>query len=280
MSMHFAVMGYPISHSLSPLIHQTFAQQVGISLTYEKFQVQDTEAFHSCVFDFFNQGGKGLNITAPFKEKAFEMAQIRTPRCQQAKAANTLWMEAGLLHADTTDGIGLIRDISRTMILEAKHVLLIGAGGAARSVIPSLLAEKIAQLTLVNRTESRLQALKADFPAIQSQPFNQLQSPYDLIIYACSEPVFLEVKQEKEQQSAAFACLLPALKSSSYFYDLNYNIMHPTPFIKWAYEQGCLASDGLGMLVEQAAESFFVWHGVRPHTEGFKQVIVSSIQST
>ena len=162
MKNNFAVIGNPIAHSLSPTIHQLFAKQTGLVFGYEKILVSQGK-FELTVSDFFAQGGKGLNITSPFKQRAFAMAQTCTPRCQQAKAANTLWLSKGVLHADTTDGVGLIKDLSRYLTLEGRQVLLLGAGGGARSIIPSLLAANIAELMVVNRTELRAQELQIDF---------------------------------------------------------------------------------------------------------------------
>lgn len=255
MLSRFAVMGNPIAHSLSPFIHQRFAEQTGNQLIYEKMHVNE-EAFEFQVSDFFAQGGKGLNITLPFKQRAFAMAQVRTPRCIQAKAANTLWMEEEQLHADNTDGIGLIRDLSHYLDLKAKRVLLLGAGGAARGVITPLLEAHIAELTVANRTEEKASALQNDFRQIKSCSLSGLVGSYDLIINATSASL-----TEK-----AIPISPAILHPSTYCYDLAYSSKGRTPFVIWAHEQGCQAVDGLGMLVEQAAEAFFIWHGVKPET--------------
>lgn len=255
MKKRFAVIGNPIAHSLSPIIHQRFAKQFGVTLCYEKLQV-DVSAFEQTVLDFFDQGGQGLNITSPFKLLAFQMAEVCTSRCQQAKAANTLWVHEGRLHADSTDGIGLIRDLSRHITLAEKKVLLLGAGGAARSIIDPLLAANIAALMVVNRTVSRAKALQTDFPKINCCALGALDSPYDVIINATS---------------ASFgknALYLPKtlLKSSTYCYDLFYHVHESTSFLSWARQESSGGSDGLGMLIEQAAEAFGIWHGLMPDT--------------
>jgi shikimate dehydrogenase len=251
----YAVMGNPIAHSLSPLIYQSFAAQTGRSLSYEKILVAE-DVFEFQVMDFFIQGGQGLNITLPFKQRAFAMADIITPRCQQAKAANTLWMKKGHLYADNTDGIGLITDLARYLDLGAKKVLLVGAGGAARGIIAPLLAAKIAQLTVTNRTEERTRALQADFPQIICCHPTELHANYDLIINATSASLV-----EKTMPFSASLLQTPAC-----CYDLAYSAKGDTAFIAWAREQGCQAVDGLGMLVEQAAEAFFIWQGIKPDT--------------
>ncbi len=255
MENRFAVIGNPIAHSLSPIIHQRFAEQMGLMLQYEKIHVDDIE-FEQTVFDFFHQGGKGLNLTLPFKERAFSMADIHTPRCKQAKAANTLWMDNGLLHADTTDGVGLIRDLSRHVTLKDKSILLLGAGGASRGIIGPLLDANIATLVLANRTESRAKALQRDFPEIKCSALDALTAGYDVIINATSASL----------TNAAFLLPSSLLTPTTYCYDLVYNVHEPTSFISWARQHGCAASDGLGMLVEQASEAFFIWHAVMPRS--------------
>ncbi|HHF7348401.1 TPA: shikimate dehydrogenase [Legionella feeleii] len=256
MSSRCAVMGNPVAHSLSPFIHQYFAEQTGKQLSYEKILVAE-DTFESQVTFFFAQGGLGLNITLPFKQRAFAMADLSTPRCQQAKAANTLWMEEERLHADNTDGAGLIKDLSRYLDLNAKKILLIGAGGAARGIIAPLLAANIARLTVTNRTEEKATILQTDFPEISYCPLTKLQAEYDVLINATSASL-----------TGDAIPLAPALfQAATCCYDLAYSATGETAFVAWARAQGCRqAVDGLGMLVEQAAESFFIWHGIRPDT--------------
>jgi shikimate dehydrogenase len=253
--LRYAVMGNPIAHSLSPNIHQLFAKQTGIALTYEKILI-DLPQFERQVDVFFEQGGQGLNITLPCKERAFAMSAFPSAHALQAKAANTLWMHDGKLYADNTDGVGLVRDLSRYVDLSGKRLLLLGAGGAARGVLASLLAVKPSQVMVSNRTFEKLLVLQSDFPLVSICPFDALgQSTYDVVINATS----------------AATVVLPAelTVNKPFCYDLAYDIQNPTPFVAWAKKFNCSAVDGLGMLVEQAAEAFFLWHGVRPDVSGF-----------
>ena len=252
----YAVMGNPIAHSLSPMIHQLFATQTGRKLSYEKIEI-DLSRFEQQVHDFFNQGGKGLNITLPCKQRAFAMAEHQSARCQQAKAANTLWMKAGKLHADNTDGIGLCRDLARRVNLAGKTILLLGAGGAASGILGPLLASNLARLTIANRTFETAQALQQDFPQATCCPLADVASlSYDVIINATSASLNGQCIQLPEV----------LLSKQPLCYDLAYHKNGITPFVAWARTLGCVAIDGLGMLVEQAAEAFFIWHGVMPDT--------------
>jgi len=254
MALRFAVMGNPIAHSLSPFIHQRFAEQLGIELSYEAIQVTDENRFASTVADFFGRGGKGLNITLPYKEKAFALAARNSFASTKAKAANTLWMDEGKLHADNTDGAGLLKDLANYCELKTKQVLLLGAGGAARGVIGPLLAAGISQLVVVNRSPEKAFHLQLDFPQIQCSPINDLKINFDLIINATSA----SLNSENLRLSASL------LKPETLCYDLAYAKNGSTPFVNWAHSQGIVGVDGLGMLVEQAAESFYIWHGLRP----------------
>ncbi|KTD64750.1 shikimate dehydrogenase [Legionella spiritensis] len=255
MSDHYAVMGDPIAHSLSPVIHHLFAAQAKITIRYDKILVQPQQ-FRRQVERFFQDGGKGLNVTLPFKEEAFAMAGVATSRCQQARAANTLWMEQGVLHADNTDGAGFIRDLSRHVDVAGKTLLLLGAGGAARGVIAPLLAASITSLTVTNRTLSRAQDLQHDFPGIFCVALDELDT-YDVIIHATSAGTRGESLLWPER----------LLGVVPFCYDLSYRSNGSTPFVDWVRQHGCRAVDGLGMLVEQAAESFEIWHGFEPETE-------------
>ena len=252
----YAVFGNPIAHSLSPIIHQQFALQTGVSLCYKKIEVPLLQ-FEDVVTDFFKQGGKGLNITLPFKERANAMAHVQSPRASTAGAANMLWMEGGSLHADNTDGVGLIRDLQQHAIpLTHKTILLLGAGGAARGIIGPLLQENPVSLTLANRTFEKAQALQQVFPTALICKLDELTHDYDLIINATS---------------ASFNdsdLLIPQVLFSNhpFCYDLAYGKNRTTPFVQKAKQLGCVAIDGTGMLIEQAAEAFFIWHGIRPNT--------------
>ncbi|WP_058534436.1 shikimate dehydrogenase [Legionella saoudiensis] len=256
MFQHFAVMGNPIDHSLSPIIHQYFAKQAGIQLTYAKIKAEE-QSFEQQLTDFFHQQGVGVNVTLPFKQRAFAMAQQTTERCKQAGAANTLWMDANQLCADNTDGVGLIRDLHHHIDLPGKRVAILGAGGAVRGIIHPLLQNKLAELVIVNRTLAKGMELQQLFPEIQVLSINELAGAFDLIINATS---------------ASLAGELPSLPhecfaNKPFFYDLSYKKQEDTVFVHYAKEMGCRAVDGLGMLVEQAAEAFFIWHGFKPETK-------------
>ncbi|WP_028389474.1 shikimate dehydrogenase [Legionella fairfieldensis] len=255
MIKRFAVMGNPVDHSLSPLIHQYFAAQAGIELHYDKLQM-DNQQFESQVSSFFAEGGKGLNITSPFKQRAFTLTDSVTTRCARAKAANTLWLSAGQVYGDNTDGVGFIKDLSRYFDLKNQEVLLLGAGGAARGIIDPLLASGITQLTITNRTAEKLHHLQADYSTVKCVPLAELITSYDLIINATA------TDSSKEKLPLPSVILRPA----TFCYDLTYCLKNPTSFIQWANYHGKQAVDGLGMLVEQAAESFFIWHDYKPET--------------
>ena len=255
MSGQFAVMGNPVAHSLSPLIHQHFAKQTGIALTYETIGVPE-DKFLESVAQFFANGGQGLNITLPFKQEAYALATVRTARCERAAAANMLWMHKQQVHADNTDGVGLVRDLGRFVDLANQRVLILGAGGAARGIIPPLLEASVASLTVLNRTLAKAKALQAAFPAIACVSGLSKADSFDVIINATSAGL------AGGPWSWELGCPLLA----SFCYDLSYSLDAPTPFVEWARAQGARAADGLGMLVQQGAEAFLIWHGVMPKT--------------
>src|SRR3989338_772404 len=151
----FAVIGKPIHHSLSPQIHQQFARQLGLTLHYDKLE-GDVDHFEQQVHDFFAQGGTGMNVTLPFKQRAHKLAEFRTPRCEQAGAANTLWLQENRLWADNTDGIGLLTDLNKHLTLHGKSILIVGAGGATAGILGPLLHEKPAHLYLTNRSAEKV----------------------------------------------------------------------------------------------------------------------------
>ena len=252
-----AVIGRPIEHSLSPLIHHAFAKQVGLSLTYEKI-VGDDHRVEQQVMNFFTQRqGRGLNVTLPFKQRAFELSAVRTARCTLAKAANTLWYQEELVYADNTDGIGLIRDLSRYCSLNQANVLILGAGGAARGIIHPLLAMNPQKVVLASRRKEPLEGLQRDIPGISSTLWSDLVGSFDLIINATSAGV----------QGERLVLPMDVMRSAPFCYDLSYNLQGATPFVAYAQQHGCCAVDGLGMLVEQASESFYLWHGLKPDAQ-------------
>lgn len=256
LSQRYAVIGNPIAHSLSPIIHHYFAKQSNVSITYEKIKAED-RTFEQQVMDFFNQEGKGLNVTLPFKQRAFAMAQQQSPRCQQAGAANTLWIKEGQLHADNTDGIGFIRDLSRYLSVQNKRILILGAGGAARGIIHPLLNEHPATLIIANRTPAKAAALQLDFPQAQCINLHEVEGGVDMVINATSASLTEEF----------VALPLECMTAKPFCYDLSYKHHGITTFVQYARNLGCDAVDGLGMLVEQAAEAFYIWHGTHPETK-------------
>lgn len=252
----FAVFGRPIEHSLSPYIHQYFANELGILLQYDKEDVGPTD-FQKRVQHFFAQGGQGLNITTPHKQAAFDMASIRTARATAAQSANTLWYSSGCLHADNTDGIGFCRDLSHLLDVAGSSVLLVGAGPTARALIPALLASPIARLTLTNRTLPKANALGGVFAGLQVVSMEALAADYDVVINATSSSL----------QGGELGLPPEVLSAKPFCYDLTYKV---SDFLERAREKGCLTANGLGMLVEQAAEAFYVWHGVLPDTRAVR----------
>jgi shikimate dehydrogenase len=261
----FAVIGQPIAHSLSPRIHQAFAHQCGIALQYIKEEVA-TDEVEAWVKRFFEGGGAGLNVTLPLKEAVFRMADKCEARAAQAQSANTLWMDAGALHADNTDGIGLVTDLSRYLSVKEAHILILGAGGAVRGILAPLLEEGPASIVLSNRSIARAQVLQADFPALQLCDWGNLSGSYDLVINGTSAGL---AKQ-------ALPLKTSALSGAPFAYDLSYSKEGSTPFLQQAFAMGWQGVDGLGMLVEQAAQSFYIWNGVRPDSEALIQALRSS----
>jgi shikimate dehydrogenase len=259
----FAVFGHPVAHSLSPRIHAAFGRQAGIGLQYEAIDAP-IEGFFDALEAFAARGGAGANVTLPLKESAFALSASTTERARRAGAVNTLARLDGQWHGDNTDGAGLVRDLTgrHQLDLRGRRTLLIGAGGAARGVAPLLLDAGIDSLFLVNRTAQRADAL-ADVlgePArVHPRHIADLRElgEFDLVIHATS---------------AGRGGELPHLPMSllgmrSVAVDLSYGEA-AIPFLAWARANGAhRAIDGLGMLVEQAAESFALWHGVRPDTD-------------
>lgn len=259
---HYAVMGNPIGHSKSPRIHTLFAQQTGQNIDYQAIQV-DEGGFRQAVGNFFANGGKGLNITVPFKQQAYELSESLSDRAKSAKAVNTLLInDDGKIFGDNTDGIGLLRDLMQNhgIALKSKSVLLIGAGGAARGVIPSLVESDIKSLHIVNRTPKRAYDLRdafIEFTQISASAFDTLpESAFDIVINASASSLQGDIPPLADT----------SVHSESCCYDLMY-AAQATPFLNWAIGLGVQhCYDGLGMLVEQAAESFFLWRKLRPQT--------------
>lgn len=257
----YAVMGNPIAHSKSPQIHSAFAEQTGEGVIYSAMLVP-MDGFDDAVSQFFRRGGKGLNVTVPFKEEAFRYADLHSERAQRAQAVNTLVMQAdGQLLADNTDGVGLLTDltVNHGIELAAKRILLLGAGGAVRGVLQPLLAQQPAEVVIANRTLAKAQTLATDFADLgnlQGCGFDQLSGNFDVAINGTSASLNGELPP------------LPAglVDGHTACYDMMYGA-DMTVFNQWAQQQGAaITLDGLGMLVEQAAEAFALWRGVRPDT--------------
>lgn len=259
----FAVFGHPVSHSLSPRIHAAFGRQAGIELRYDAIDAA-AEDFFDALHAFAEAGGTGANVTLPLKQSAFALAATTTDRARRAGAVNTLARHGDAWHGDNTDGEGLVRDLTgrRGLDLRERRTLLVGAGGAARGVAPALLDAGIGELYVVNRTSERADALvdaQGQPARVHARYFHDLPAlgEFDLVINATS---------------AARDAALPVLPRSllgprSAAVDLSYGEA-AIPFLAWARANGARdAVDGLGMLVEQAAESFALWHGVRPQTD-------------
>ncbi len=257
----YAVMGNPIAHSKSPRIHSLFAQQTGEPIHYRAILVE-VGKLPEAVADFVAGGGKGLNITVPFKRDAWELVDERSRRAERAGAVNTIKIEPGRLFGDNTDGVGLVNDLRHNLQipLQDRRILLMGAGGAARGVLAPLLEQEPALLVIANRTPERAVDLAAEFAdlgTVQGCGFDALENlQFDVLINATAASLQGDLPPLPDGIVAEGACA----------YDMMYGA-RPTAFMKWAQWQGAeKVSDGLGMLVEQAAESFYIWRGVRPET--------------
>lgn len=258
----YGVMGNPIAHSRSPWIHARFAELTGEALSYEA-QLVPLDGLQAAVRQFAAQGGRGCNITVPFKHQAAALADTRSERVVQAGAANTLVFADGQIHADNTDGLGLVADIEQGagLPLAGRDVLLIGAGGAAAGVLAPLLARAPRRLAVCNRTHARAQALVARHQAIAKLSNTELlaldqqalEADFDVIINASSSSL----------SGGPVPVPASVLRAHSLAYDMMYGPA-AQGFLDWAVAHGATARDGLGMLVQQAAESFLLWRGVRP----------------
>jgi len=256
----YAVIGNPVAHSLSPVIHALFARQTGEAIEYGTLLVERGD-FARQARAFFDAGARGANVTLPFKVEAFAFAQSRSERAALAGAANFLAARDEGIHADNTDGAGLVADLTRNLrvALEGRRILLVGAGGAARGVLGPLLGQSPARVVIANRTPERARELRERFAAlgeVEARGLGDLgELPFDLVLNATStsthgEPLALSPR---------------VFRASTLAYDMAYGAP-AQPFLERARAQGARAVDGLGMLVEQAAESFELWRGRRPAT--------------
>ncbi|GHD24075.1 shikimate dehydrogenase (NADP(+)) [Halioglobus japonicus] len=259
----YAVFGNPIKQSKSPAIHTAFAGQCDHRLQYRAVRVEEDD-FERATRAFFSEGGRGLNVTVPFKQEAFALADRLSDRARRAGAVNTLSVaEDGAIEGDNTDGVGIVRDMVANLgwMVQGMRVLIIGAGGAVRGVLAPLMRERPKSLLVVNRTAARATQLAEEFSdlgAIEGGGYDLIdERQFDLVINASSAGLSGEAPD------------LPAglLTEHSCCYDMVYG-NEPTPFMRWAAHHAAWAvADGLGMLVEQAAESFYIWRRVRPETQ-------------
>lgn len=257
----YAVVGDPIAHSKSPEIHRLFAEQTGEDVEYAKHRVEAPD-FVEFVNRFFAKGGGGLNITLPHKEAAFALAKDKSQQAQLARAVNTLWINGdGVLAGENTDGAGIVNDLRNNQVtLAGKNVLMLGAGGAARGALAALVSASPNHISLLNRTRSKAEALRSDFAHvfdIEVGDYSQeLSRQFDVIINGTAMSLSGEVPALDPRYLAPACCC----------YDMMYG-SEPTAFMTWADQYGAeTVLDGLGMLVEQAAESFLLWRGVKPET--------------
>lgn len=257
----YAVIGNPVAHSRSPFIHTEFAREEGISIVYESL-CAEKDNFVSVVNAFMETGGRGLNVTLPFKENAFRMATECTERACAAEAVNTITFRDGKVYGDNTDGVGLVRDIVKNLDvpITGKRVLILGAGGAARGIIVPLFAEHPAQLTIANRTLIKAEALVHRFSrwgVCNAVSYHKLVGErFDVVINATSSSLHNELPP------------IPVglFSARTLAYDMVYG-KGLTPFLRRAQSENAgMLADGVGMLVEQAAESWLIWRGTRPGT--------------
>jgi shikimate dehydrogenase len=269
----YGVMGFPVSHSRSPIIHRLFAVQTGQDLQYELLQVTPDKLVSS-VRQFQDTGGKGLNITLPHKTDVMQLVDDMSDRAKSAGAINTLSFDDNGIHGDNTDGVGLMRDLTTNLGLRllGSNILVLGAGGATRGILGPLLEARPNGITVANRTLSRASDLVEHFSGVgpvSACQFDDVATSvsYDLVINATSAGVKGEVPPYPDTAVGPQTCC----------YDLSYGL-GATPFSQWAAAQGAARSiTGWGMLVEQAAESFLIWRGVRPNTSTvLKQMSVNA----
>ena len=262
----YAVIGHPITHSKSPVIHRIFAKQTGQHMSYEAIDVAPDE-LEQMLPEFMADGGRGLNVTVPHKQAALTLMDSLTSRAKLAGAVNTISREPdGGLKGDNTDGVGLINDLHNLgiEIIDAS-ILILGAGGATRGIIPPLAEQKPAEILIANRTLEKANALAngfADLGNIAGCGFDNLEDrSFNLIINATSAGLAGDVPPFPTS----------ILANEAICYDLSYS-MQDTPFVAWAKDNGCQhAFQGWGMLIEQAAESFYLWRGVRPNTRDVRR---------
>ena len=280
----YAVAGNPIAHSKSPMIHQSFAEQAGQAIHYGRLQ-PELDGFAKAAKSFFAAGGKGMNITVPFKLDAKAFADQLTDRAQLAGAVNTLWIQDGRIFGDNTDGAGLVRDLlAQGIDVHSSRILLLGAGGASRGVIGPLLERLPKCLVIANRSAARadeLVKLFADLAAknevsLESRTLADLESvqktphAFDLVINATAAGL-------TDESPLSEKAVIQVFKPGSFAYDMVYG--KTTVFMKQALQRGARISDGLGMLVEQAADAFLIWRGAALASKIKPRVVLAKLRS-
>jgi len=272
---NYAVMGNPVGHSKSPVIHALFARQTNQSICYKAIAVA-TDDFQQALDAFYREGGKGLSITVPFKQPAYASCDHLTELAKRAKSVNTIWFdESGNRFGDTTDGVGLINDLTTNngINLHDLSILILGAGGAVRGIIGSIYQCRPGRIVIANRTFSRARELADEYQGdtrVRASTFEDLDDErFQLIINGTSAGLAGEMPRLSDH----------ILEPGGYCYDLMY-ADEPTPFVVWGRQHGAaLSIDGLGMLVEQAAEAFRIWRGVKPETQSVIQTLRSERQA-
>ena len=280
----YAVAGNPIAHSKSPIIHQSFAEQARQKIHYGRLQ-PDINSFALAAKSFFAAGGKGMNVTVPFKLDAQAFAEVLSSRAQLAGAVNTLWIKDGKIYGDNTDGTGLVRDLlAQGIAVHQSRILLLGAGGAARGVIGPLLEQSPKSLVIANRSNTKAQELVKLFAdlavskevALESRTLAELEDaaktpyPFDLVINATAAGLSDESPLSTQAVANIFV-------PSSFAYDMVYG--KSTAFMQQALQKGARVSDGLGMLVEQAADAFLLWRGEQLVTAIDPRAVLAKLRS-
>lgn len=266
MSDRYCVFGHPVGHSKSPRIHSAFAEQTGEAMDYQAIEAP-LDDFVGAWRAFVAAGGRGANVTVPFKEDAYRLADVLSPRAQRAGAVNTLMAGKNeRLYGDTTDGVGLVRDLqAHAAPLEGARILVLGSGGAVRGILEPLLAANPAALMIANRTAAKAERLAADFSDLGETTgggFDAVAGTFDLVINGTSASLGGELPPLPDDLFADAALA----------YDMMYGA-EPTVFLRWAAEHDARTVDGLGMLIEQAAESFFLWRNKHPDTAAVRELL-------
>jgi len=269
----YGVIGHPVAHSWSPFIHGLFARQTEQAMVYRRFDVPPAK-FRRHVMHFFLHGGRGLNVTLPHKVAAAGLANELTPRAERAGAVNTLMMQnENEILGDNTDGEGLVRDLQDNcgVTVGGTRILILGAGGAARGVLAPLLELQPREIVVANRTAARASTLAREFAELG----NLIGCGFDSALLADDFDLIINATAASTEGDVPFVAATLVSKRTT-CYDLAYS-KEKTPFVRWAESHGCArALQGWGMLVEQAAESFSVWRGIRPQTAPVLQALIAS----